>query len=219
MSEDATVDYMPPIRMQGHPPTVYRLRLSAPICRRPGQRALRAVYRCRRSSIRRAAQQYYSAKGAGFAHRMYRFRVVNYICGQPMHRSGMKPDMQIRLFDRRYANWDLLDVGEAPHISPAACSRLPVSGDICHYRCADFRRAGLPRAAKRRNAWPSNGSRRYRRHYTYVVAQSGICLYKMPLTRRCHTRRSCRPTHIRARFMATLAAYRAARNILKESTR
>ena len=51
-------------------------------------------------------------KAEGFSHRMYCFRVVNFICGKPVVHSGLQPDMQIRLFDKRYANWDLLDVGE-----------------------------------------------------------------------------------------------------------
>ena len=48
-------------------------------------------------------------KADGFSHRMYCFRVVNFICGKPVVHSGLQPDMQIRLFDKRYANWDLLD--------------------------------------------------------------------------------------------------------------
>lgn len=76
-------------------------------------------------------------KRDGFRHRMYRFRVVNYICGTPMHRSGMEPKWQIRLFDRRYADWDLLAVGERLSY-PAGVQPCDIAGDMCHYRCADF---------------------------------------------------------------------------------
>ncbi len=157
-------------------------------------------------------------KAQGFAHRMYSFRVVNYICGQPMHRSGMKPDMQIRLFDRRYANWDLLDVGERLTY-PGGVQPAPVSGDICHYRCADFDELDFKELR--------NAEMRGR-----VMAAAGIdAITPMSWLRavsafiKCHLREGAiLDGHAgrriaRARFMATLAAYRAARNILKESTR
>lgn len=76
-------------------------------------------------------------KDKGFIHRMYSFTVVNYVCGRAMAHSGLEPRQEIRLFDRRYANWDLLDVGErlsyAPGINPE-----PVPGALLHYRCNTY---------------------------------------------------------------------------------
>lgn len=76
-------------------------------------------------------------KERGLEHRMYRFRIVNYVCGRPMHRSGMEPYSEIRLFDRRYANWNLLDVGERLTY-PGGVTPVLIRGEMYHYRCSDF---------------------------------------------------------------------------------
>lgn len=73
-------------------------------------------------------------KAEGFAHRGYAFTRLNFFCGQPVRHCGWYPDIQVRLFDRRYANWDLRGVDERvifrDNIHPE-----PVDGDIFHYRC------------------------------------------------------------------------------------
>lgn len=76
-------------------------------------------------------------KEKGFAHRMYSFRVVNHVCGTPMRHSGMEPVVQTRLFDKRYANWDLLDVGERLSY-PGDVNPAFLPGDLLHYRCETF---------------------------------------------------------------------------------
>lgn len=154
-------------------------------------------------------------KERGFSHRMYRFRVVNYICGQPMHRSGMKPDYQIRLFDRRYANWDLLDVGERVTY-PSGVEPFTLDGDICHYRCDDFDE--LDRKELR------NAEMRGR-----VLAAAGIsapapmrwlrgaaAFVKCQLTEGAILDGAAGRRIARARFLATVAAYRAAHRIVKQ---
>lgn len=78
-----------------------------------------------------------SLKQSGMTHRVYAFRVVNYICGKAMQRSGMPPQWQCRLFDRRYVNWDLHDVGERLTY-PDGVQPVRIDGDLNHYRCADF---------------------------------------------------------------------------------
>ncbi|MCM1029139.1 MAG: glycosyltransferase family 2 protein [Pseudoflavonifractor sp.] len=74
-------------------------------------------------------------KEEGFAHRGYSFTRLNFYCGQPVRHCGWYPDIQVRLFDRRYANWNLRGVDERvifrDNISPE-----PVDGDIFHYRCS-----------------------------------------------------------------------------------
>lgn len=72
-------------------------------------------------------------KTRGFDHRMYSFEVVNYICGRRMDHSGLRPVSEIRLFDKRYANWDLLDVGERLTY-PSGVLPEPLAGAMHHYR-------------------------------------------------------------------------------------
>ncbi len=76
-------------------------------------------------------------KNKGFTHRMYCFRVVSYVCGKAMTGSGMKPALETRLFDRRYANWDLLAVGERLECPGGVVPSL-IAGDLLHYRCNNF---------------------------------------------------------------------------------
>lgn len=74
-------------------------------------------------------------KKEGFGHRGYSFSRLNFYCGQPVKHCGWYPDTQVRLFDRRYANWNLRGIDERvifhDNISPE-----PVDGDILHYRCS-----------------------------------------------------------------------------------
>ena len=76
-------------------------------------------------------------KQEGFTHRMYAFKVVHFICGRPMRDSGMKPDIQTRLFDKRYASWNLLDVDERITY-PGSVNPFVIGGEMHHYRCRDF---------------------------------------------------------------------------------
>lgn len=73
-------------------------------------------------------------KQEGLSHRGYSFPRLNFYCGQPVKHSGWYPDTQVRLFDRRYANWNLNDVAEKV-IFRDSVSPFPVDGDILHYRC------------------------------------------------------------------------------------
>lgn len=76
-------------------------------------------------------------KAEGFRHRMYSIRVVSYICGRPVAHSGMHPAVETRLFDKRYASWDLLDVGERLTYS-GSISPQQLKGDMLHFRCAEI---------------------------------------------------------------------------------
>ena len=68
-----------------------------------------------------------------FVHRMYSAKVVNYFCGQAMKGSGWAPRYEVRLFDKRYACWDLRDVHERLSYSDSICPN-PLAGCIHHYR-------------------------------------------------------------------------------------
>lgn len=70
----------------------------------------------------------------GFSHRVYSMSRLNFYCGMPVRHCGWYPDFNIRLFDKRYANWNLRDVGEKV-IFRDSVRPEPVDGDILHYRC------------------------------------------------------------------------------------
>lgn len=77
-------------------------------------------------------------KEEGFRHRMYSAQVINHICGRAMRHSGWKPETQVRLFDKRYATWDLRDVAERLTYSDSVVpARLP--GCVHHYRCSSIK--------------------------------------------------------------------------------
>lgn len=73
-------------------------------------------------------------KKEGFTHRGYCFSRLNFYCGIPVKHCGWYPDIQVRLFDKRYANWNIDDVEERvifrDDITPCR-----IEGDILHYRC------------------------------------------------------------------------------------
>ncbi len=74
-------------------------------------------------------------KQDGFAHRVYSFSRLNFYCGVPVRHCGWYPDVQIRLFNKRYANWDLRNVSEQVMFPDTLRPQL-VDGDILHYRCS-----------------------------------------------------------------------------------
>lgn len=74
-------------------------------------------------------------KAEGFGHRGYSFPRLNFYCGQPVKHCGWYPDTQVRLFDKRYANWNLRGVDERV-IFHDDVEPEPVDGDILHYRCS-----------------------------------------------------------------------------------
>ena len=73
-------------------------------------------------------------KEVGFAHRVYNVPRLNFYCGVPVKHCGWYPDLQIRLFDKRYANWNLRDVAEKVIFRDSVRPEL-LDGDILHYRC------------------------------------------------------------------------------------
>lgn len=80
-------------------------------------------------------------KEKGFEHRGYSFPRLNFYCGIPVKHCGWYPDIQVRLFDKRFANWNLHDVAERVIFRDNVRPQL-LDGDILHYRCdtpAEFR--------------------------------------------------------------------------------
>jgi len=73
-------------------------------------------------------------KKSEFKHRVYSFSRLNFFCGYAVRHCGWYPDRQIRLFDKRYANWNLHDVHEKV-IFRDSVTPEPIEGDMLHYRC------------------------------------------------------------------------------------
>lgn len=74
-------------------------------------------------------------KRDGFDHRVYSVQVINYFCGSPVLHSGLEPTRYVRLFNKRYANWDLRHVSDTVSC-PEGVQPQPLEGSIHHYRCA-----------------------------------------------------------------------------------
>ena len=74
-------------------------------------------------------------KEEGFAHRIYALNRMNYYCDVPIRHCGWQPDRPIRLFDKRYASWNLRDVHETV-IFPGTLRPEPIQGRLIHHRCS-----------------------------------------------------------------------------------
>lgn len=68
------------------------------------------------------------------AHRVYAFSRLNFYCGFAVKHCGWWPDVQIRLFDKRYANWNLRDVHERVIFRDSVRPEI-LAGDLLHNRC------------------------------------------------------------------------------------
>lgn len=76
-----------------------------------------------------------NVKNEGFPHKIYSLRVVSYFCGKAMKHSGWAPVQEVRFFNRRYAQWNLLDIDERLTYSDSRIAH-PLPGEIHHYRCS-----------------------------------------------------------------------------------
>lgn len=74
-------------------------------------------------------------KNEGFRHRGYKMPRLNFFCGHAVRHCGWYPDMQVRLFDKRYASWSLREVNEQVIFRDDVTPEL-LSGDLLHYSCA-----------------------------------------------------------------------------------
>lgn len=81
------------------------------------------------------SQEICRLKEEGFTHRVYTVPRLNFYCGRPVRHCGWYPDRQLRLFDRRFANWSLSAVEETV-VFRDSVNPEPLKGDIIHYRCS-----------------------------------------------------------------------------------
>ncbi|MCM1292473.1 MAG: glycosyltransferase family 2 protein [Bacteroides sp.] len=68
------------------------------------------------------------------SHRVYAFSRLNFYCGFAVRHCGWYPDVQVRLFDKRFANWDLSDICERVIFRDSVTPEL-LEGDLIHNRC------------------------------------------------------------------------------------
>lgn len=156
-------------------------------------------------------------KQSGFTHRVYAFSRLNFYCGEPVRHCGWYPDVQIRLFDKRYANWNLRDVHERV-IFPDTLRPAKIDGDILHYRCST----------------PDEYSRVQHRHAgiraRVIAAQNDHVGTLTPLIKSVADFLKCYISEkgildgqegraiSRERFRATMMAYRMARRMLRSKS-
>ena len=76
-------------------------------------------------------------KKHGFGHRVYKITIQNYFCGEPLAHSGYEPGDCVRLFNKRYANWNLRDVSDMVSY-PDSVVPQGMPGAIHHYRCSSL---------------------------------------------------------------------------------
>ena len=66
-------------------------------------------------------------------HRVYAVNRLNFYCGYAVKHSGWSPDTQIRLFDKRYANWNLRNTEERVIFRDSVSPEL-LEGELLHNR-------------------------------------------------------------------------------------
>ena len=69
------------------------------------------------------------------AQKQYAVSLSTYYCDVPIRHCGWQPDRPIRLFDKRYASWNLRDVHETV-IFPGTLRPEPIPGHLIHHRCS-----------------------------------------------------------------------------------
>ena len=157
-------------------------------------------------------------KNKGFEHRVYSVKIFNYFCGHPVKHSGYEPEAQVRLFNKRYANWNLRDFSDKVSFSDSVNPSM-LSGTIHHYRCATLdefhRKENRLAALKAKVLAAANKSinpitpvfkagmeylRCYLRDFAWLDGKHGVMIAQ----RRCRT---------------TYEAYRMARDITKEQNK
>lgn len=74
-------------------------------------------------------------KERGFDHRVYKIMVRNYFCGDPLSHSGYEPKPSVRLFNKRYANWNLRDIADSVSFADSVQPEM-IRGALHHYRCS-----------------------------------------------------------------------------------
>ena len=78
-----------------------------------------------------------SLKKEGMAHRVYAFDIMEYYFGHKVRHTGLKRGGMIRLFNKRYAQWNLRDVREQVTF-PDSLRPQKLQGTLLHFRAANY---------------------------------------------------------------------------------
>lgn len=70
-------------------------------------------------------------------HRVYKVKRRNFFCGTPVKHCGWRPDHVIRLFNKRYANWNIADIAETIEF-PETLRPALLKGEMMHYRATSI---------------------------------------------------------------------------------
>lgn len=70
-------------------------------------------------------------------HRVYRMQVAEYYWGNLVTHCPIDSKPKIRLFNRRYAQWNMSDLGEQVTF-PESLRPVTLDGKLLHYRAADY---------------------------------------------------------------------------------
>lgn len=154
-------------------------------------------------------------KNEGLKDNIYSLRIINYYCGRPVMHSGWKPVTQVRLFNKRYANWNLVDLAERVTF-PNSLAPKVLPGCIHHYRCNS-------------NKELVNKEMRHSVIYGRILASRNNSISAVtPVVRaslnfvKCHIvdgailDGSCGMEIAKNKFQTTLNSYRIARGIIKK---
>lgn len=76
-------------------------------------------------------------KNAGMTHRVYAFNIMEYYFGHKVKHTGIKRSGMIRLFNKRYAQWNLRDVREQVTF-PESLRPHKLAGTLLHYRAVNY---------------------------------------------------------------------------------
>lgn len=157
-------------------------------------------------------------KTSGLTHRVYSMPLINYFCGKPVRHSGWQPVREVRLFNKRYANWNLHELHERITYDELLIP-CPLDGRIDHFRVETIDE--FERKEQRR------GSLRAR----VIAGRTASIMPLMPHLRATLDYLSCQLRDAAIldgregncialrRFSTTLQAYRIARSLLRNKNR
>lgn len=156
-------------------------------------------------------------KTEGFSHRVYQVKVINYLCGRPLRHSGLEPTHFVRLFNKRYANWNMRRVSDSVDYSDVVVPET-LPGSIHHFRCAtleEFRRKENRIASLQARTIARGGARILPGMPHLLAAWQWLHCQVVDMA---WLDGSFGQAIARRRYMTTLSAYRMARHFAAEET-
>lgn len=162
-------------------------------------------------------QSIIALKEQGLTHRVYAMLRRNLWGEQHVRHGGWENDVRIRLFNKRYANWDLRSVEETV-VFPDTLRPCLLEGELIHYRCDSAH--GLRRKEMRHAMLKAKVLETQRDSIGALEPLiNGIEAFIASYALRGGYREGLRGWHIaRCAFLCSHAAYSRARRKLRERT-